>query len=339
MAQGVLVPPPTHGISNGVSLTAEELREILEYERIVQFRDAVLAGTHPRVKIPPHLIGKAASTRNISSPKVATPSTSASSQPLASKATTLSDESPSRSSFYNKSPNNQRQSGGTHFQMSQSSEINPVLLEKSDDLIKAEIQLQRQRIERALRDQIDQQRIAAKALLQTSEALPPFDLSEVLTKALAIVHPSTTAEAEPSGAASSASDSFDENTFYSSQHDTPDLSSPEQSQREPGEINLNQTRDLAGIAVQNLAERGDVAMTGTSLSQNNHLATNSQIQHTPSNPQTTSTSANSYHRGQDADVSDSSSSLADKRSQVNVSIPLNSLSRVVHSVFPISQKK
>jgi hypothetical protein len=34
------------------------------------------------------------------------------------------------------------------------SEIDPIFLTKSDDLIRAELQLQRQRLERALRDQV-----------------------------------------------------------------------------------------------------------------------------------------------------------------------------------------
>ena len=229
MAQGAVAPAPT----NGVTLTAEELREILEYERIVQFRDAVLAGTHPRVKIPPHLAGKHInSSRNVSSPSLSAPRAYQSAQPA--RSTPGSHEE--SSSIYNRSPNSTRQSAGGHLAMTSKSEINPILLEKSDDLIKAEIQLQRQRLERALREQIEQQRITAKALLQTSESLPNFDISEVLSKALAIVHPSTTAEAEPSvGVRSSASDSFDENTFYSSQHDTPELSSSSQGQKAPAE--------------------------------------------------------------------------------------------------------
>jgi hypothetical protein len=286
MAQGAVAPVPT----NGVSLTAEELREILEYERIVQFRDAVLAGTHPRVKIPPHLAGKHInSSRNVSSPSLSTPRAYQSAQPAHSTPGSHEESS----SVYNRSPNSTRQSAGGHLAMTSKSEINPILLEKSDDLIKAEIQLQRQRLERALREQIEQQRITAKALLQTSESLPNFDISEVLSKALAIVHPSTTGEAEPSvGVRSSASDSFDENTFYSSQHDTPEPSSSSQGQKEPAE---QQSRRLISAddrpseifpTQSHVADR-DLVMTGASLSQDNHLATQRrlQTQHSPSQHQ------------------------------------------------------
>src|SRR6266536_2851290 len=175
MAQGAVAPAPTNGAA--LALSAEELREILEYERIVQFRDAVLAGTHPRVKIPPHLVGKQIHpTRNVSSPSVSTPRANVLVQPARSTPGSHNEES---SSFYSRSPNYPRSATGAHVPMSSKSEINPILLEKSDDLIKAEIQLQRQRLERALREQIEQHRIAAKALLQTSESLPSFDISEV----------------------------------------------------------------------------------------------------------------------------------------------------------------
>lgn len=270
--------------TNGAS-TAEELREILEYERIEQFRDAVLAGNHPRVKIPAHLVGKQQnSMRNVSSPTTSTPRANNFAQP----AHTIILEP--ASSYYNTSPNNQRTAGIGHVSISSKSEINPILLEKSDDLIKAEIQLQRQRLERSLRDQIEQQNVARKALLQTSESLPNFDLSEVLSKALAIVHPATTAEAEVSAdpsvrPPSTASDSFDENTFYSSQHDSPAGSSSSGGQKEPVVMQshsfLPGSERVGESSARGQAKDREVVMTGTSLSQDNILATQAppQAQH------------------------------------------------------------
>jgi hypothetical protein len=167
--------------------------------------------------------------------------------------------------------------------MGSKSEINPILLEKSDDLIKAEIQLQRQRLERALREQIEQQRLATKALLQTSEALPNFDLSEVLSRALEIVHPS--ASAEVASVDTSASDSFDENTFYSSQHDTPEPASPQQSQQNisaRGLVSADEPRP-SEIHSEKQVQDQDIVMTGASLSNDNYLAAqaHSQVQQLP----------------------------------------------------------
>ncbi|KAE9363697.1 hypothetical protein N431DRAFT_431897 [Stipitochalara longipes BDJ] len=295
--------------TNGGILTAEELREILEYERIVQFRDAVMAGTHPRIKIPPHLLAKQNKPPHVPSPNHSTPRANLSAHPTAGSSTHF-EGSPS---IYNKSPNNQRSAGGAHIPMSSKAEINPILLEKSDDLIKAEIQLQRQRIERALREQFEQQRLAAKALLQTSESLPNFDISEVLSNALAIVHPSTVAEEASGGAHSSASDSFDENTFYSSQHDTPEPSSSSAGQKEPFEVQSHGVvsvgeRPTGQIFTQTYVGDQDVVVTGVSLSHDNQNATprRSQLQHSPSSHK--ARASNIHDQLSDMGKSDSSDS-------------------------------
>ncbi|PMD47584.1 hypothetical protein L207DRAFT_506575 [Hyaloscypha variabilis F] len=305
MAQVAVAPVAT----NGGTLSAEELREILEYERIVQFRDAVMAGTHPRIKIPPHLLAKQNSSTHVPSPNHPTPRANLPAHPTAGTSSHF-EGSPS---VYNKSPNNQRSAGGAHVPMSSKAEINPILLEKSDDLIKAEIQLQRQRIERALREQLEQQRLAAKALLQTSESLPNFDISEVLSKALAIVHPSTAAEEASGGAHSSASDSFDENTFYSSQHDTPEPSSPSAGQKEPFEVQSHGVvsvgeRPTGQISAQGYVGDQDVVLTGVSLSHDNQNATprRSQLQHSPSSQKARASIRHDQHS--DMGKSDSSDS-------------------------------
>jgi hypothetical protein len=235
MAQGAVALVP----SNGATLTAEEIHEILECEKIVRFRDAVLSGTHPRIKVPPHLNGKSA-TRHTSTPTSLTPRPNLPSSQVEPKAITpgthVEDNhnlSNNRSSI---TPRMAPGRSGGSMPMLAKAEINPILLEKSDDLIKAEIQLQRVRLERVLREQVEQRRVSLKALAQTSESLPDFDISDVLSKALSIVHPSTATEAEqPVGDHASASDSFDENTFYSSQHDTPEQSISSQELRERGE--------------------------------------------------------------------------------------------------------
>ncbi|KAF7872351.1 hypothetical protein EAF04_003273 [Stromatinia cepivora] len=287
MAQGAVASVPING-TNSVTLTTENIREIREYEKIISFRDAVLAGTHPRVKVPSHILGvgkQSSLARNNSSPN-----TSA----VRANVQAAIDSAPSSN---NHSPVNYRaaatigqltkQSVSTSSTKSvKTSEINPILLEKSDDLIKAEIQLQRQRLERALRDQMDQHRLAQKALLQTSESLPNFDLTEVLQKALAIVHPATAPEVEPSVGA--RSDSFDENSFYSSQHDTPEPSNSSHSHKPTlngqvrGEVSIEEQAAHADPTI-NQVEDNEVVMTGSSLSQNNHLASegHSQSQYRP----------------------------------------------------------
>jgi hypothetical protein len=244
MAPGVVA-------TNGMALSAENLRVIAECEKIVRFRDEVFAGTHPRVKLAHPVVKQAAAARNTSSPSIPSPQANGMQQSQSQKVAQNTNISPS---YNNRSPNTYRATTNGHTPMSSKSEINPILLEKSEDLIKAEMQLQRQRLERGLRDQIEHQRLETKALLQTSESLPSFDLTEVLSKALAIVHPSIPADVEPSLDAS-ASDSFDENTFYSSEHNTPEASPPK-FQNEPSVTQSQVASSATGNRVNFFSTQG-----------------------------------------------------------------------------------
>ncbi|KFZ07777.1 hypothetical protein V502_09765 [Pseudogymnoascus sp. VKM F-4520 (FW-2644)] len=236
MAQGAITTAPSVGTAG---LTRDELHEIQEYEKIIRFRDAVYSGSHPRIQIPPHLAGKSM-VKPLSPSTVLTPSnqppTAFPSTALAAKTYTGRENAGDGEKLLD----GRRLTAGrppVALGKTNKSEINPILLEKSADLIKAEIQLHRQRLERSLRDQVDQRRTSMKAASQTSESLPDFDLSDVLSKAFTIVHPSTASEAGQSqGGRTSASDSFDDNTFYSSQHDTPEHGTSPQGRRESGEV-------------------------------------------------------------------------------------------------------
>jgi hypothetical protein len=274
MAQGAVATVPSNGTK---TLTAEEIHEILECEKIVRFRDAVLSGTHPRIKVPPHLNGKSA-TRHASTPTSLTPRPNLPSSQVEPKAITPGTYGEDSHNLSNNRPSimprlASGRSGGTIL-TSAKAEINPILLEKSEDLIKAEIQLQRVRLERALREQVEQRRLSIKASAQTSESLPDFDISEVLSKALTIVHPSTAIVAEqPVGDHASASDSFDENTFYSSQHDTPEQSISSQELRERGEtsargIAMTAENSVNSIMSKDHYEPSDEVMMDVQFSQN-----------------------------------------------------------------------
>ncbi|KAI8284241.1 hypothetical protein K4K59_007480 [Colletotrichum sp. SAR11_240] len=209
------------------SLSKDELYQLQQCERIIQFRDAILAGAHPRIKVPANLAKQTPAFANVSPSNPSTPAkdSAAVGQPDQSGGFQLvaNTQNASLPGLGNLPPTNanlpQRPYG------SGNTEINPIFLEKSDDLIKAEIQLQRQRLERALRDEVDQRRAAVKASAQ-AEPLADIDLSDVLSKALTLVQATTTMPANAMLAAntSAASDSFDENSYYSSQHNSPDSS-------------------------------------------------------------------------------------------------------------------
>ncbi|RFU75962.1 hypothetical protein TARUN_6274 [Trichoderma arundinaceum] len=206
-------------------LTEKEVKEIEEYEKIVRFRDAVLSGNHPTIKLPDGLLKAlpnpiAGHARSPSEPgevdtrPQALQSFSASNQVQnPSVPQPLAEASASAKATDSQQP--KPFGSGT-------TEINPIFLEKSDELVRAELQLQRQRLERSLREEFEQHRVSKQV---QAEPVIEFDLSDVLAKALTIVQATTipfTANGAMTANHSAASDSFDDNTFYSSQHQTPD---------------------------------------------------------------------------------------------------------------------
>ncbi|KAJ0118151.1 hypothetical protein J7T55_014604 [Diaporthe amygdali] len=128
------------------------------------------------------------------------------------------------SSNFSGIPTGPRAASPTRFrEASGSAQFDPVLLTKSDDLIKAEIQLQRKRLESALSDQVQQHRATKNS--HAAEALADFDLADVLMKALKLVQTSAIPQTDANlatNASGTEGDSFDDDTFYSSKHDTPE---------------------------------------------------------------------------------------------------------------------
>ena len=278
MAQGqVVAMPHAPAAPVPVSLADDELQQIHECEKILRFRDEVLSGSHPRIKVPAHVVAASKSgssePQKTSSPSAQPPDLSTSKNIISSQTTTSGLVNGHRAMENNAQAfqaNGQRPSVGapanlpglgaysnssasfardaitpaTASQPFDSSpgkpEINPILLQKSDELIKAEIQLQRQRLERALRDDLDQQRAATKNA--HAEPLADFDLKEVLTKSLELVQKKTAAPVTDSNLAANASgadsDSFDDNTFYSSRHDTPESVQVSRIPEEPEDVEM-----------------------------------------------------------------------------------------------------
>ncbi|KAM0282692.1 hypothetical protein ACHAQH_002889 [Verticillium albo-atrum] len=227
VARGIM-PSENHPSAKDV------LFEIQQCEKIVQFRDAVVAGTHPRIKVPRHSPGKlshsnlASSSHPLGAPKGPKQAAGATSQRQNNSAPGISPHPPNTFVPGLGAPSAAPQAGASSARAygSAGAQIDPIFLEKSDDLIRAEIQLQRQRLERALREEVDQRRIAQKASTQL-ETLAEFNLHDVLAQALTLVEATAPLNADANELAANpeaASDSFDENSYYSSQHNSPDLS-------------------------------------------------------------------------------------------------------------------
>ena len=94
--------------------------------------------------------------------------------------------------------------------------LDPIFLEKSDSLVRAEGQLKRQRLERDLQAQVDQRKHASRDKDAGADAPSPIDIDIILLRAQERVKPTPGLRVtdKPGSAASS---SFDENDYYSSQ--------------------------------------------------------------------------------------------------------------------------
>lgn len=207
-------------------LTEKEAKEIAEYEKILRFRDAVLSGEHPTVKVQGNvaLSSKAipTDTRAPSEPGEVAATPHAPKSSFASTQKQNPSLLPHLADAGAKPADSEIQrSLGAEAGVgagAATTQINPIFLEKSDELVRAEIQLRRQRLERALREELENHRNTRHA-----EPVIEFDLPDVLAKALTLVQASATPFAANRGlTANSASDSFDDRTYYSSQHETPD---------------------------------------------------------------------------------------------------------------------
>lgn len=190
--------------------TADEVRE---YEKILRISEDIFSGTHPRLKVPQQFVRKVASR---SQPASATPQSKADetvgspSKPPSQYVASIAKPASSQST---NTPNGPSNTTASRITQKPASEIDPIFLEKSDDLVRAEIQLQRQRVEREIREQVELRKQESKQRVSIQDATPDFDVSDVLNRAFEIVKPSPGPEAPGPGA---PSDSFDENSFYSS---------------------------------------------------------------------------------------------------------------------------
>lgn len=211
---------------NGVKLTNGETNHTMEYERILNLREEIFAGKHPRLKVPTELNAESSKYPNNSSSAMSSSqlqngvhNSSQTTQPPAIY-TKPTDSKDSRLSVPNSSSFAQRPPANTMplpAPGSGTAAIDPIFLTKSEVLVKAEMQQKRQRIERALEEQLNQTKVVSRSKAFQQEAVPDFNVTEVLRKAQEIVKPFKPVESNAANRTASSSDSFDENTFYSSQ--------------------------------------------------------------------------------------------------------------------------
>jgi hypothetical protein len=222
---------PLHPEGNGV-VPAEVGREAEFYGQLLQIRDAVYAGKHPRIRLPAKVIEQVAPRPSQIAPPAkpttngtpnGTPNRTAPSLqlPVRPDSSLQHFSTPQKNGIFSPPvPNGSRPFSAK----SASSGIDPVLLTKSDHLIKAELQLKRQQLERALKDQLDK-----KARVDEEREL--LDVENVLGSAQKLVQPVSGLSATATN--SDEAESFDENSYYSSKADSWSSSEVDRNQTHP----------------------------------------------------------------------------------------------------------
>lgn len=197
--------------------SVQDLKRLEQYEKIAQLRDAVLSGQHPTIKLPPGVLASkwsASGSREASRPNSARNAESKTQTTVPVYATMLGKQSVA--------PHNDALVPSSY--EARTADINPLFLQKSEELIKAEFGVQRKRLEQGLAEECVQHRFKQDA----AETYSDTELSLILLKALELsraANPASAATPADEGMTANdeaASDSFDNDTFYSSKHPTPD---------------------------------------------------------------------------------------------------------------------
>ncbi|KAF2723352.1 hypothetical protein K431DRAFT_28801 [Polychaeton citri CBS 116435] len=188
------------------------------YDQILAIRDAVIAGTHPQIKLPQTAIEQLkAGLAALDSTKAADDDQQ---HPLPNStinsAAFSANQQQSNKSFF--LPGLGSASGHVHsdpkLTATANGGLNPIFLEKADSLVRAESQLKRQRIERELDEQVHQRRHAARERDAAGgvEAHSQLNVDAILERAQELVMPI-------SGLSNSKDDvasSIDTDSYYSS---------------------------------------------------------------------------------------------------------------------------
>lgn len=207
--------------TNGLRYTEEQLEELVT--KLAKLRDDIVAGVHPRLKVPPHLHDQGrhvAAPKEVSSKASLAPSNDGT-KPASSFKITPDPHVSLSNSAHSTLPSSLPQPVA-HPQQNPprptvATQLDPIFLTKADVLVRAEAQQKRHRLENALEEQVLQKKAMARHRTFDQDALPDFDVAEVLKRAQECVKPATSHQATQRNEGASSSDSFDENTFYSSQ--------------------------------------------------------------------------------------------------------------------------
>lgn len=215
--------PPAHGSATPSQAEDEEL-----YDQLLQLRDVIVAGEHPYFKLPESAIAELKASiaqRSTQDGGTSLPQLSGAinGSAFATNQTQL-QQTPSFPTFtglpgLQASSTTQLPNGQSLTRIAKptpSTTLDPIFLEKSDSLVRAEGQLKRQRLERELQSQLDRSKHPSRDKDSATDAPSLIDVDLAYFNALERVRPvSGLKEADQAGCA--VSSLFDENDYYSSQ--------------------------------------------------------------------------------------------------------------------------
>lgn len=236
MSPGIAASPQ----QNGAAVVPSDTRRVTEfYDKILRLRDDVFAGKHERIRLVDKVLEQVAPRSAQPTPSLPNrPSTNGTSAPASAphplpprpdNTSGQSFKTNGQSSHLNEQSSNSNgkisNSNGnfitSHTPQQRSfatarsapTAIDPRLLTKSDTLIRAELQLKRNNIERSLNDEVEKLEKRSQNRDTFDDSL--IDVEQVFAKALELVKPVSGLQAPTNG--SERTGSFDENSYYSSQ--------------------------------------------------------------------------------------------------------------------------
>ena len=216
MAASVKVPNGVSQQSNGSDSAMVELAQQLS-----KLRNDIVTDAHTSIKVPKSLI---------TAPVLAQGEGSAATMPASSLTNGVNLQAVAHNALPifpgPKASVLQHQSSSTP----SSSGMNGGSSAKPRANVMAEIQQKRLQLERALAEQLKQRKIAARQRTCDQEIVADFDVTEVLRKAHELVRP---LKSKAANRATPSSDSFDENTFYSSQMNESTTTEEAETSRHP----------------------------------------------------------------------------------------------------------
>ena len=207
----VAVPEP-HGISHA----EQQLADLVK--KLTTLRNDIVAGSHPRLKLPAHIGDQGrplSAVGGVNASSLPGLSTGAP-RPVPPFGSAL-PQLPPATTYPTSQDGHHVPSQHASNPATSTSGINPIFLEKSDTLVKAEAQVKRERLEHALEEQAQMKKTSMKHKTHDEFAMPDFSIDVVLKGAQELVQPMAFRRDGPANGGASSADSFDENTFYSSQ--------------------------------------------------------------------------------------------------------------------------